>query len=356
MRAQAVLLMVLLLPMIARADEPAGPTVAAPAVEAADGARLGVVVREGARDRTIVERLRGQLADLDGVALVVEATAAVEPTLDAQLATAERLAASRDARVVVWFVARGRSLAVAIATPRDHRLFVREIPLAADSTMAEAAAIAVRGAVRAIALGGTIGVEVKREPVDVPPPVEPIEVPRAQPTTATMIDAALGWQVALDGGPARGSHALVQRTTIARGAWAASLAITLGVPLEWRAADDVALDLARSGGTLGGERRFGGGLAVGAGAGALVYQRSTRAAPAGLAPTPSNSTVALVSGVEVTWRARVSGRIGIVACAGVDVVTGAPEAAIVRDAMVEVVDAIHPVQPRGSISVEVGSW
>jgi hypothetical protein len=343
------MLMVLLLPMMARADSE----------------RLGVVVREGARDATIVTRLRGQLADLDGVVLDIDALAdGLEPTLEGQLAAAERLGAARDARVVVWFIARGKRLAVAIATPRDHRLFVREIPAAAESVMAEAAAIAVRGAVRSIALGGTIGIEVKAAPADsaaseadetVDAPADSVR-PRARGSSRTILLAALGWQVAIDGGASRGAHALVQRTAIARGRWGASLAITLGVPLEWRAANDVALDVSRSGALLGGERRLGGGVAIGVAAGALVYHRSTSSTPAGLAPTPSNSTVAFAGALELTWRALLVAPIGIVACAGVDVVAGAPEAALARDGMVDVIDTIRAPQPRASLALEVSTW
>lgn len=333
--------MVLLVPIMARAD----------------GERLGVVVREGPRDATILTRLRGQLTDVESVALDVDpAAGGIEPTLEAQLAEAEHLSSVHDARVVVWFIAHGKKLAVAIATPRDHRLFVREIPPAAESAMAEAAAIAVRSAVRSIALGGTIGVEVNPAPVVEPPPT-PIE-PSPPPTrhVTTELGASLGWQVALDAGADRGAHALVQRTTLARGPWAASLSLALGVPGQWRAATDVALDLSRSGALLGGERRLGGGLSVGAGAGALVYHRSTSSAPAGLAPTPSNSTVAFAGAVELAWRLHVAASVGIVVRAGVDVVAGAPEAAISRDAMVEVVDTIRAVQPRASFAVEVGAW
>ncbi|HEY5944326.1 MAG TPA: hypothetical protein VIV40_02495, partial [Kofleriaceae bacterium] len=71
MRAKAVLLMVLLLPIVAQADDE----------------RLGVVVREGPRDATIVTRLRGQLADLDGVDIQIDTSNdALEPTLEGQLA------------------------------------------------------------------------------------------------------------------------------------------------------------------------------------------------------------------------------------------------------------------------------
>jgi hypothetical protein len=327
--------MVLLMPMKASAD---------------DEARLGVVVREGTRDALIVQRLRGQLADLDGVAIVLERSE-VEPTLEGQLAAAGKLSTEHDARVVVWFVARGNQLAVAIATPRDQRLFVREIPASGESAMAEAAAIAVRSAVRAIALGGTIGVEVKA-----PPEPEPVVEPAVVPGLSTTIAAALGWQVALDGGAAQGAHALVQRTTLARGPWAASLSLALGVPLEWRAANDVALDVSRSGALLGGERRVGGGVALGVGAGALLYHRSTSTAPSGLSPTPSNSTLAFAGAVEASWRAEIGSGVGVVASVGLDLVVGAPQAAVSRDGTLEALDTIGPAQPRASLALEVGSW
>jgi hypothetical protein len=337
-RAEVVLVMVLLVPFMARADDE----------------RVGVVVREGSGDAMIVTRLRGQLAGLDGVTMMVDTGAgAIEATLDGQLAAAERLGAAHDAHVVVWFVARGKKLAVAIATLRDHRLFVREIPPAAESEMAEAAAIAVRSAVRAIALGGTIGVEIKPAPVETP--VVPISIPAA-PAPTTAIDASLGWQVVLDGGAEHGAYALVQRTTIARDAWGASLTLTLGVPLEWHAADDVALDVSRSGAIVGGERRVGSGFALGIGAGVLVYHRSTSTVPSGLAPTPSHSTVSFAGALEVAWRARIAANVAIVACAGVDVVIGAPEAAIARNEILEVVDTIRAVQPRASLALEVGAW
>lgn len=327
--------MVLLVPMLAQADE-----------------RLGVVVRQGAHDTTIVQRLRGQLADLDDVTLDIDANE-IEPTLDGQLAAAERLGAEHDARVVVWFVTRGKKLEVAVATPRDHRLFVREIPAAGESSMAEAAAIAVRSAVRSIALGGTIGVELEAQPEPEPAPV--VEQPPPRATSTTNIEASLGWQVALDGGAANGAHALVQRTTIAHNAWAASLSLSLGVPLEWRAANDVTLDVSRSGAILGGERRFG-DASIGVGVGALLYHRSTSTAPTDLAPTPSNSTLAFAGAVEGSWRVKLGDRIGFVACVGLDLVAGAPAAAVSRNFTVEVVDTIEPLQPRASLALEVGSW
>src|SRR3954467_1106237 len=226
--------MCVLLPIAARADD-----------------RVGVVVRAGSRDATIVTRLRGQLADLDGVTVTVD-DGAVEPTLEGQLAAAERVGA----RVVVGFTPRGKTLAVAIATPQDHRLFVREIPQSSESATAEAAAITVRTAVRAIALGGTIGVEVAPAAAVVVTPEPPPRAPRVE--ASTTIAAALGWQLAFDGGADRGAHALAQRTTVARGAWAGWLSLALGAPLAWKAGSGLALEVSRSGAIAGGERRFHG--------------------------------------------------------------------------------------------------
>jgi hypothetical protein len=144
---------------------------------------LVVVVRDGGDAALAIARLRGQLADLEIELTIVPGR--VEPALDAQLVAASRLAASRGARVVVWFVARGEGLAVAIATPGDRRLFVREIPAADASAVAEAAAVSARGALRAIGQGGTIGVEV------VPRREAPVRSPRRYG-----LELAVSWQVA----------------------------------------------------------------------------------------------------------------------------------------------------------------
>ena len=95
------------------------------------------------------------------------------------------------------------------------------------------------------------------------------------------------------------------------------------MPLEWRAANDVALDISRSGALLGGERRFG-PVSLGVGAGALLYHRSTSTAPPGLAPTPSNSTLAFAGALEGAWRMKLGDRIRLVARIGLDIVAGAP--------------------------------
>jgi hypothetical protein len=317
-------------------------------------APLVVVLRDGGDASLAVTRLRGQLADLD-VTLAIE-PGAIEPALAGQLATAARLAAARDARAVVWFVARGGGLAVAIATPGDRRLFVREIPAADPSAVAEAAAVAARGALRAIGDGGTIGVE-----------VAPVRV--AVPVAAALplgLELAIGWQVAFDAGADAGAHAIAQRTSVTRGAWAVALALTLGPALRHTigpdlapgvtpdATPDVTIDLSRSGATLGLERRIA-GFAIGASAGVVIYHRTTVETAAGLAPTPAATTAGFVAGPELRWQWRPRGwALGIGAMVGVDLVLGAPELAIARGGTVASLARLRTIQPRCSAGIVMG--
>jgi len=313
---------------------------------------LVVVVREGPGDSLPVSRLRGQLADLD--VDVTIARGAVEPVLGVQLAAAARLAARYEARAVVWFVARDEGLAVAIATPGDRRLFVREIPAANPSAVAEAAAVAARGAIRAIQEGGTIGIEV--------PPVAIAAVAAAAPVSLaprrTGFELMIGWQVALDAGADAGAQAIAQRTVVTRGSWAAGLALSLGPSLRHDAAggvaSGVAIELSRSGATLGIERRAA-GFAFGVSAGALAYHRTTVTTSAGFAPTPAVITPAFVAGPDIRWQWRSRDwHVGIDAAVGLDVVLGAPELALARGSEVVSLGKIRTAQPRFGLSVVAG--
>ena len=316
----------------------------------ATAAPLVVVVREGAGDSLAVSRLRGQLADLDVTVTIARGT--VEPALGVQLAAAARLAGTYDARAVVWFLSRDGGLAVAIATPGDRRLFVREIPAANPSAVAEAAAVAARGAIRAIQEGGTIGIEIAPAAIavaaELPPPAPP----------GTGFELMTGWQVALDAGADAGAQAIAQRTAVTRGAWAGSLALSLGPSLRHAAASEaapgVAVELSRSGATLGIERRAG-GFAFGVTAGALAYHRTTITTSTGFAPTPAVITPAFVGGPELRWQWRSRDwHLGIDAAVGLDVVLGAPELALARGAEVVSLGKIRMAQPRFGLSVVAG--
>ncbi len=219
---------------------------------------------------------------------------------------------------------------------------MREIPAAEPSAVAEAAAVAARGALRAIALGGSIGVEV-------PPAV----VAPAPGPAGGGLEVALGWQVALDGGADGGAHALVERTSWRRGAWTAGVVIALGPP---RPRDGLAadLELARTGAAVAaGWRR--GGFTLGATAGAVLYRRTTIATDTGLAATPGATTVAFGAGPELRWHWRARRvPVGIAVGAGLDLVVGAPALAISRAGTIESLGAIRLLQPRFDLSIIAG--
>ena len=318
---------------------------------AARAAPLVVVVREASGDALAVARLRGQLADLD--VRVAIAPGAIESALGGQLAAASRLAATYHARAVVWFLAREGGLAVAIATPGDRRLFVREIPAACSSAVAEAAAVAARGAIRAIGEGGTIGVELAPA-VDAERPPPPVVT---EPETRTGFELSIGWQVALDAGADRGAQAVAQRTSAIRGPWAGSLALTLGPALRRSIDSDLAIELSRSAATLGLERRAG-GFAFGVAAGAAIYHRTTIATASGFMATPAATTAAFIAGPELRWQWRPGTlHLGVDAAAGLDVVVGAPELAVDRGGGatgVQPLGQLRMYQPRFSLSIIAG--
>ncbi len=140
-----------------------------------------------------------------------------------------------------------------------------------------------------------------------------------------------------------------------RGPWAAGLELSLGPAL--RRADPaagLAIELSRSTATLGIERRFA-GFALAAVAGAVVYHRTTITTSAELAATPAVTTARFVAGPELRYQWRPGGGIaGIEAVVGLDLVPGAPEPVVARDAMIESLGALRPVQPRLGLKVFVG--
>jgi hypothetical protein len=324
---------------------------------AAIGAPLAVVLRDGGEAALAITRLRGQLADLD-VEIATE-RAPIEAALHAQLSTATRMAASHHARAVVWFTARGGGIVVAIATPADHRLFVREIPAGDASAVAEAAAVAVRGALRAIGEGGTIGIEVAAPPTSLALPAPaPAPAPAEDPSPPIGVEVAVGWQIVFDAGADAGAQALAQRTSVTRGAWAGNVAVSLGPALRRdapaAAVPGLAIELSRSTATLGVERRFA-GFALGAAAGVVVYHRSTVAILPELAATPAATTIGFVGGPELRWQWRPGGgHLGVEAVGGLDVVAGAPEPVVARGQTIQSLGALRTVQPRVSLRIVVG--
>ena len=317
--------------------------VAAPA--AAEPLRA-VVRHAGAGDELAVARLDGHVVDLDVTPIAVEGP--LEPTLDAQIAAAARLAARHDAAAVVWFRAEDGGLAVVVATPRDRRVFARTIDGDDASAIAEAAAQAARTALRALTLGGTIGVEVP-EPVPVPQPALDAPVPDLR------VRGALGYQLTRDAGADAGAHAITQRLTLSRGPWAATLALSLGPPLRRAdAATGVTVELSRSSLLLGAEHRRG-PLTLAALAGAVVYHRATVATPDGLDPTDGRAAVSFAAGPELRYAVRLGRGVAVDLTLGLDLVAAPPTLAIDRAGTTETIADLATLQPRAGLSLVLGA-
>jgi hypothetical protein len=349
-------------------------TAAAP--RAAAETPLRAVVRvDGADDEALLQRLRGQVSDL-GAALVVE-RGPLEPRLAGQLDRGAALARAHGAPVVVWFLHPGpRDAVVLVAVPASERVLVRRVAAgrrAGDrSAMLEAAAVIVRGALRALAAGGRIGIATEaavrqledREPAPVAglpvagPPPPPAPAPRR---AALGWRAAVGWQVAGDGASPYAQQGIAARLALERGRLLLELAAWAGLPSRL---DDgqTTVELTRHAGGLAAGWAVVRGehlrLVLGAWLGAAAYFRSTAVTAAGVAATPSRASAAFVAGPEarLQWSWRVGqGAVGLELFAGCDAVAGVPDLVYQQAAATVPRTRLWPVQPRGGLSLVVGT-
>jgi hypothetical protein len=279
-------------------------------------------------DWPVVDRIRGQLSDLD-----VEMTTVDAPgpgaALRAQIEAAERLAQERGVRVVLWFDSATVSdqLIVYLCTPGSGRVLVRKLgsrtrtDKGPTSATLEAAAIVVHGGVEALAAGATIGFtkeEVlaesapppQRSSPPAPPPAPEVAVPRrseeGRPLRSSRsrwtLTATIGWQVEAiaptlaDQGPLAGLRLGVGGWSVGIGA-STSLGATLIDPRahvriqrpagfarlgrEWRIAEQASLD-------------------TGVCLGALAFIRNTSDTAPGVTPTASDVNASPFVGPEVS--------------------------------------------------------
>ena len=322
---------------------------------------MRVVVRlSGAEQSELVERLRGQTAELP-VELIVDNGKPLEKELSAQFSAAEALATNRSARVVVWLDARPRQsgkadaparIYVYISQPDAGRVFVRMVEgrrtrgaafqpsegAQLDSAGLESAAMVVRTALRALSEGAEIGVhraEAEREseprPQPRPPAPRVAEAP-ARPAKAHAVGwvAGISWQRSMDG--------LSSGQSGFAGRLGAILArqIELGVHASASFPADASDDFAtvqisqRSIGAYAGWRlELSRSLRAAAGArvGAMGFWRTTVARQANVVPADSKVIASLLLGPELRfeWLPHLAdGRVGIGAGLGMDYVPGAP--------------------------------
>ncbi|WP_205525729.1 hypothetical protein [Pyxidicoccus trucidator] len=115
-----------------------------------------------AEDAALLERVRGQSSDLP-VLLVAESGAPLDGAPASRWRAAEQLAKRHEARAVLWFLREGPDVRVQVAEPASRHLFVRSARLDGRpgslewSAGAEALALAVRSALRAVDAGQPLG-------------------------------------------------------------------------------------------------------------------------------------------------------------------------------------------------------
>jgi hypothetical protein len=210
---------------------------------------LGLVIRVTSKeDLALLERVRGQIGDLDATLITEDTGEPLESSLREQLATAHSRAEAQQAQVVIWFARDGDALSVLIAKPADERVLIRRLDRPAGSlgrsTQQEAAALIVRTAVRALSEGSEVGVHETDlvAPVAPPPPAPAHEPARAAPPPAPdpvvepperwSLSPYLGARASWDGVSDAGAHALTGRLTVERRALRLELRGDLGLASE----------------------------------------------------------------------------------------------------------------------------
>lgn len=326
-------------------------------VRASDVLRVVVRIASSA-DRALLPRVQGQLSDVNAQLIVVETAAPSEDFAD-QVEAAQALAAREHADVVLWFAvpksgASAHAVLVHVFTPGEQRIFTRRLSLEGngsatatvadklDSSVLEAAALAVRSAVNALAAGGSIGITThealaeskqRAQPSrerddgaaavgglpehtsDTPSPFEQQLLAASHHDDGRYRDAGpghsrlaarfyLGVQSVIDGESKLGQRGLFARASVGMGALSVSVYGSYGLPVG---IDDAlfALEVARhaAGGALDlrtdlSERTS---FALGVHAGAALFARTSAAKTPEAKPNPAALTPALEFGPEVAF-------------------------------------------------------
>jgi hypothetical protein len=268
-------------------------------------------------------RVEGQTSDLE-LSLVVERRAAGGAP---DLARATAIASRHGARVVVWFQRDSSSWLVHIAEPSEDREFVRRVAVAsegdlASSATAEGVALIVRGALQALAAGGSIGV--------------------AEPLPATPGDgrrgfAAIGWRAVSAGGPSI-HHGVAARAGLASGRWHGD--ITTGFYPA------VAIDDQSA--TIELERwSFAAGLGV-----ELAPGTAWRAGFA-FDPTPPEITWSPSGSGRARLARRLAGRAWLELAIGAELLLRAPEFGVRSGGSFVIHTRLRPVEPFGALGLVI---
>jgi hypothetical protein len=296
-------------------------------------------------ERLLLERVRGQSSDLP-VLLVEDPGPPLALKEPLRWRGAEALAEVHQARAVLWFQRTGVLLHVHLAEPGTRHLFVRAAQVRGRpgslewSTGAEAVALVVRSALRAVEVGEPLGEEVAVAPAP-PEPVEsllpaeslvpepPVSVPTPAPVSAPRSpwQLAVGAQAALDGYGMGGLQGGVLGAGWEQGGWRVRLQLFVGLPAE-REDGRTRVALRQQGGgvwadaTLASTERWR--WALGGGVGAVRFSRHTEAQVPEVEATPSRQVFALATGPESSLRWRLSRRVALEAAVAAEALWGRP--------------------------------
>lgn len=334
--------------------------------------RLHVVIVSGPRDAALLDRVEGQVADLEAT-LERDTTSMPASPLPVQLVTARRLARTHTADVVVWFVRDRGDIIVHVTDTGGDRVLVRRIEggsgTMAESAAIEAAAVVVRTAVRGLAAGGEIGVVVEKElPPDPPDPIGPPR-PRDTPPSEDLgsvrplrPSATVSWSSVLDGESDTGHHGVSARLGVAGGPWRFAVALThrpaatLSSPMATidfeRQTVGIALGVDVAGGAqLRRAARWRVNTEV-----ALAmtrFDRTTTATGATIEPTADRATWTPTATPAVRVSRRIARGAWLELALGADLVARAPEFGIATPTGFATIGRLWPVEPHAALGVVV---
>ncbi|MFT3925592.1 MAG: hypothetical protein QM778_23835 [Myxococcales bacterium] len=162
---------------------------------------VAIVQLASEQDRALLVRVRGQISDLSVTVIEAEQMGAPQE-LSLRLSAMHEQLRGLGGEIGVWFTREGERLTVYVSDPAQGRLLAREVQRAAGamgaSTQQEAAALIVRGALRARLQGEEIGVPetelVRSDTTDVHEQLVPSarqpSAPRADPPAQPVAPAA----------------------------------------------------------------------------------------------------------------------------------------------------------------------
>ncbi|MCP3142581.1 hypothetical protein [Pyxidicoccus xibeiensis] len=286
-------------------------------------------------DAALLVRVRGQSSDLP---VLLEAVPG--PPLDGAAAEqwreAEQLAARQQARAVLWFLRVGPEVRVQVAEPASRHLFVRASRLDGRpgslewSVGAEALALAVRSALRAVEAGEPLG-----EVVEAPPPApvaeRVVEVPPAPAPVPTVSASrwmlAVGAHASLDGYTSGGHQGLLLGAGWEGRSLRLRLQVLAGLPARLRDAR-TQVTLGQYSAALWADVPVVSGealeLSAGLGAGVVGFSRATEALAPEVEAEPSRVIPALLVGPELAARWRAGSRLAFEVSLAAELLLGRP--------------------------------